>query len=349
MGPPYALTRGGWKRDTLKIGDTVTVNGAALAKDGSNTAGSHADDLDDAGERPEAGDEVARCRADCDRAAVVACSVSVVAPRMAPAPAAAPPDAALARRPREPRLDAGPARATGKSGRARRHAARRRYPDAAVGARAGSVPHLADRSASAARTLQAGRRAGFFNAPGLRDRGRAREQRIFILNIAGPHSWRVIYMDGRPHPTGDDLRPDLPSATRSGDGKATRWSIDTVGFNEKQWLAGSTRPPSSCISTERISRPNLKTLLVRSDDRRPRRLHRAVVVRWTITEKSARRGSPAARSSNTSARTISPRRSDGLQAAVLQHGGGLEPHEGATAIPPRTHQGPAVHGILPPG
>ena len=40
MGPPYALVRGGWKRDTLKIGDQVTVNGAALAKDGSNTAGS---------------------------------------------------------------------------------------------------------------------------------------------------------------------------------------------------------------------------------------------------------------------------------------------------------------------
>ena len=40
MGPPYALVRGGWKRDTLKIGDQVTVTGAALAKDGSNAAGS---------------------------------------------------------------------------------------------------------------------------------------------------------------------------------------------------------------------------------------------------------------------------------------------------------------------
>ena len=40
MGPPYALTRGGWKRDTVKIGDKVTVQGAALAKDGSNRAGS---------------------------------------------------------------------------------------------------------------------------------------------------------------------------------------------------------------------------------------------------------------------------------------------------------------------
>src|SRR6516162_7932035 len=40
MGPPYALTRNGWKKDTVKIGDKVTVEAAALAKDGSNAAGS---------------------------------------------------------------------------------------------------------------------------------------------------------------------------------------------------------------------------------------------------------------------------------------------------------------------
>ena len=40
MGPPYALVRGGWKKDTVKIGDKVTVEGAALAKDGGNSAGS---------------------------------------------------------------------------------------------------------------------------------------------------------------------------------------------------------------------------------------------------------------------------------------------------------------------
>jgi Family of unknown function (DUF6152) len=40
MGPPYALARSGWKKDTLKIGDKITVENAALAKDGSNTAGS---------------------------------------------------------------------------------------------------------------------------------------------------------------------------------------------------------------------------------------------------------------------------------------------------------------------
>jgi Family of unknown function (DUF6152) len=40
MGPPYALVRGGWKRDTIKIGDKVTIVNAAAAKDGSNAGGS---------------------------------------------------------------------------------------------------------------------------------------------------------------------------------------------------------------------------------------------------------------------------------------------------------------------
>jgi hypothetical protein len=40
LGPPYALTRGGWKRDTVKIGDKITMQDTALAKDGSDRAGS---------------------------------------------------------------------------------------------------------------------------------------------------------------------------------------------------------------------------------------------------------------------------------------------------------------------
>jgi len=36
LGPPYALVRGGWKRDTVKIGDKITVEGCALAKDPRN-------------------------------------------------------------------------------------------------------------------------------------------------------------------------------------------------------------------------------------------------------------------------------------------------------------------------
>jgi hypothetical protein len=37
LGPPYALVRGGWKKDTVKIGDKITIEGAALAKDPKNS------------------------------------------------------------------------------------------------------------------------------------------------------------------------------------------------------------------------------------------------------------------------------------------------------------------------
>ena len=33
LGPPYALVRGGWKRDTVKIGDKITVEGARALAD----------------------------------------------------------------------------------------------------------------------------------------------------------------------------------------------------------------------------------------------------------------------------------------------------------------------------
>lgn len=36
LGPPYALVRGGWKKDTVKIGDKISIEGAAVAKDPKN-------------------------------------------------------------------------------------------------------------------------------------------------------------------------------------------------------------------------------------------------------------------------------------------------------------------------
>lgn len=40
MGPPYALARSGWSKDTIKVGDKITIEGAAQAKDGSKAGGS---------------------------------------------------------------------------------------------------------------------------------------------------------------------------------------------------------------------------------------------------------------------------------------------------------------------
>jgi hypothetical protein len=67
---------------------------------------------------------------------------------------------------------------------------------------------------------------GFLNAPGFEIVEVPEQKSIFILDIAGAHSWRVIYMDGRPHPKPEDLRPTyLGHSTGSWDGDTlVRWA-----------------------------------------------------------------------------------------------------------------------------
>ena len=97
----------------------------------------------------------------------------------------------------------------------------------------------------------------FFNSPGFEIVEVPELEKIFILNIAGPHSWRVIYMDGRDHP--DDLRPTyLGHSTGRWEGDTL--VIDSVGFNEKVWIQGSYPSTGQLHLIERISRPDVDTL-----------------------------------------------------------------------------------------
>src|SRR5262245_15270003 len=126
---------------------------------------------------------------------------------------------------------------------------------------------------------------GFFNAPGFEIVDVPELKKIFIMNIAGPHSWRVIYMDGRPHPTGDALRPTFFGHS-VGHWEGETLVIDTVGFNEKQWVAGSFPTTEQLHMTERISRPNLKTLSYEYTMDDPGAYTAPWSGRWTITEKT---------------------------------------------------------------
>lgn len=51
LGPPHGLQGGGWRRDTLKPGDQISVNGW-LAKNGSNRVNSQTITLASTGGRP---------------------------------------------------------------------------------------------------------------------------------------------------------------------------------------------------------------------------------------------------------------------------------------------------------
>lgn len=51
LGPPHGLQGGGWRRDTLKIGDRVTVDGS-LAKNGASRLNARSITLAGTGARP---------------------------------------------------------------------------------------------------------------------------------------------------------------------------------------------------------------------------------------------------------------------------------------------------------
>ncbi len=126
----------------------------------------------------------------------------------------------------------------------------------------------------------------FFNAPGFEIVEVPEQKEILILDIAGPHSWRVVYIDGRPHPTGEDLRPTFLGHS-VGRWEGDTLAIDTVGFNEKQWPAGSYPTTDRLHLTERISRPNLRTLTYEATIDDPGAYTKPWTIRWTINEKTA--------------------------------------------------------------
>ena len=122
----------------------------------------------------------------------------------------------------------------------------------------------------------------FFNPPGFEIVDAPDLQKIFILNIAGPHSWRVIHMDGRPHPNGDNIRPTFLGHSIG------RWEgdtlvIDSVGFNEKHWVAGAFPNTNKLHLIERITRSSLKTITYEATIDDPGAYTQSWTVRWTIS------------------------------------------------------------------
>jgi hypothetical protein len=81
---------------------------------------------------------------------------------------------------------------------------------------------------------------------------------VFIFDIGGPHSFRIVYMDGRPRP------PSLePTYTGRSNG---RWDgdtlvVDTVGFNEGSWIEAEGFPHTDQLHLiEQFTRTDFDTL-----------------------------------------------------------------------------------------
>lgn len=80
---------------------------------------------------------------------------------------------------------------------------------------------------------------------------------VFILQMGGAHSWRVIYTDGRTHPA--DLRPTSLGHS-IGHWEGDTLVVDTVGLNEKIWIMGSYPTTEQLHLTEKFTRPTLGSL-----------------------------------------------------------------------------------------
>ncbi|HEX4998218.1 MAG TPA: hypothetical protein VFY29_08335 [Terriglobia bacterium] len=74
-------------------------------------------------------------------------------------------------------------------------------------------------------------------------------QRVYFMDVGGPHTYRIIYMDGRQHPK--DLVPSYYGhSTGSWDGDT--FVVDTVGYNEKFWLDRGDSANTGFVHTEQL-------------------------------------------------------------------------------------------------
>ena len=84
------------------------------------------------------------------------------------------------------------------------------------------------------------------------------EKRIYMIEVGGPHTWRVIYMDGRPHPK----NPDPTFFGHSvGHWEGDTLVVDTLGFNERFWLTREGIPHTKFLHLiEHFTRTDYNTL-----------------------------------------------------------------------------------------
>src|SRR5262249_5179150 len=84
------------------------------------------------------------------------------------------------------------------------------------------------------------------------------QQRVYILNVANAQSYRIIFMDGRPHPK--DVNPS-PLGHSVGHWEKDTLVVDSVGFSEDVWMNRHGLPHTSLLHlVERLTRVDFDTL-----------------------------------------------------------------------------------------
>jgi len=253
---PLELRKAGWTRDTLKVGDSVSVEGW-LARDGSKLAAGRTIVLA-SGKRLSEPPEVEQAPA-----------------RAQTKPTPRWPDG-------RPRLGAAPGETgywANPSGAGRVETAAGNIRMDANGllvnlADAGKVapfqpwakglyeyrqrmllkddPMLACLPPAGPRMFQASHGVQFLEQP--------ERKRIFVMSGGGNRNWRLIYLDGRALPQSEDVTPTYWGYSSG------RWAGDTLvvesdAFNERFWFSNGGLPHTESLRlTEKFSRPDSNTL-----------------------------------------------------------------------------------------
>ena len=86
------------------------------------------------------------------------------------------------------------------------------------------------------------------------------QKRIVMIYEGGAHVWRIIYMDGRPHPQGEQLNPSWLGHS-VGHWEGDTLVVDVVGYNEGNWIDMVGDPHTDQLHVvERFTRKDLYTL-----------------------------------------------------------------------------------------
>jgi hypothetical protein len=107
--------------------------------------------------------------------------------------------------------------------------------------------------------------------------------RIMQVYEGGAHMWRVIYMDGRPHPKGDQLNPTYLGHS-VGHWEGDTLVVDVVGLNDRTWLDASGHRHSEQLHViERYTRMNENILHYQATIDDPGAYSKPWTVGWKIS------------------------------------------------------------------
>jgi hypothetical protein len=100
----------------------------------------------------------------------------------------------------------------------------------------------------------------FMTAHGVQFVEQPDRQRIWVLSGGGNRNWRLIYLDGRPLPTSDDVSPTYFGYS-SGKWQGDTLVVDVGVFTERFWFSNGGLPHTESLKlTEKFSRPDYNTL-----------------------------------------------------------------------------------------